>query len=54
MVGETVMRWEDFDFNPFGSKGQVVEDDKNIPFWEEDGDVGPVDMGDFLKTEIAD
>jgi len=55
MVGETVLRWEDFDFNPFGSKGQVVEDDKNIPFWEEDGDMGAyVEMGDFLKTEIME
>ena len=22
-VGEVFLRWEDFDFNPFGSKGQV-------------------------------
>ena len=23
-IGETFLRWEDFDFNPFGSKGQVI------------------------------
>ena len=22
-IGEVFLRWEDFDFNPFGSKGQV-------------------------------
>merc|ERR1719500_2728740 len=25
-TGEVFLRWEDFDFNPFGSKGQVIEE----------------------------
>ena len=64
-VGEVFLRWEDFDFNPFGSKGQVrldhilimtslvtnaptqvVEEDQNIPFWEEPGDLDPSDLLD--------
>ena len=56
-IGEVFLRWEDFDFNPFGSKGQVrkctranriltyshqvVEEDQNIPYWEEPGDIDP-------------
>jgi len=40
-IGEVFLRWEDFDFNPFGSKGQVIEEDQNIPFWEEPGDLDP-------------
>merc|ERR1719481_634984 len=58
-VGEVRWYWEDFDFNPFGSKGQAVEEDKNIPFWEEDGDVNNaepliMDTSDFLKTEVVE
>ena len=64
-IGEVFLRWEDFDFNPFGSKGQVgldhilnmtslltnapaqvVEEDQNIPFWEEPGDLDPSDLLD--------
>jgi hypothetical protein len=53
MVRETYLNWQDFDFNPFGSKGQTVEDDQNIPFWEEEGgDV--VDVADFLKAEMIE
>jgi hypothetical protein len=53
MVGETYLNWQDFDFNPFGSKGQLVEDDQNVPFWEEEGgDV--VDVADFLKAEMIE
>ena len=54
-IGEVFMRWEDFDFNPFGSKGQVqwkctshshhnpqvIEEDQNIPYWEETGEIDP-------------
>ena len=57
-IGEVFLRWEDFDFNPFGSKGQVsgsertvakrvlthyqvIEEDQNIPYWEEHGEIDP-------------
>lgn len=30
---------------------QVVEDDQNVPFWEE---MGQMDASDFLKTEMVE
>ena len=63
-IGEVFLRWEDFDFNPFGSKGQVkeniqkprssrssqvIEEDQNIPFWEEPGDLDPSQLLDDDK-----
>jgi len=51
LIQEVYLQWEDFDFNPFGSKGQVVEDDQNVPFWEE---MGQMDASDFLKTEMVE
>lgn len=34
---------------------QVVEDDQNLPFWEEDGDVvDAFDPAQYLKAEMVE